>query len=71
MKVCHHCHTMWNRDTNAARNMRRLLECLATGEARPEALRRPVRRGRLAAVEELEVLQAVADGLAEAATEEG
>ena len=63
VRVCTHCHTVWNRDTNAARNMLRLLKCLAAGEDPPEALRRPARRGR-GAVPELDVLQAEADALA-------
>ena len=70
VKVCNHCHTVWNRDTNAARNMLRLLRCTAAGEDRPVAMRRPPRPGRGEAVPELVVLQEVADGMAEAAAAE-
>ena len=73
VRVCPHCHTVWNRDVNAARNMRCLLECVAAGQARPAALRRPAqrRRRRDAAVPELEVLEAIAEGAAmDAALEE-
>ena len=64
VRVCHHCHTVWNRDVNAARNMRGLLECQAAGQQRPPALRRPLVRRRRGAAEELEELEAIAEGAA-------
>ena len=44
--------------------MRCLLECVAAGQARPAALRRPAQRRRDAAVPELEELEAIAEGAA-------
>ena len=68
VRVCNHCHTVWNLDINAARNMLRLLRCTTAGEDRPVAMRRPGGGG--GAVAELVVLQDVADGMAEQAAAE-
>ena len=37
VKVCQHCSTTWNRDVNAAKNIRAIYEALARGEGRPQA----------------------------------
>ncbi len=41
LRVCHHCHNVWNRDVNAAHNMALLLRAELEGRERPAALRRP------------------------------
>lgn len=42
--VCNDCNTVWDRDTNAARNIRRVLETVAAGEDRPQPLQRGDKR---------------------------